>query len=70
VIEHFNEYRNSDFTGVIYNINGQVSQVYQTKITDIGFQLHGINVKDLPNGVYFVKLVAADREKVVKIVKY
>ena len=70
VIEHFNEYRNSDFTGVIYNIGGQVSQVYQTKITNIGFQVHGINVKDLPNGVYFVKLVTADREKVVKIVKY
>lgn len=70
VIEHINDYKNSNFSGVIYDINGRIIKGFTEKIYDRGYQYHGINLSDVPPGFYIVKLVTFDREKFFKIVKY
>ncbi len=70
VIEHINDYKNSNFSGVIYDINGRIVKGFTEKIYERGYQYHGINLSDVPPGFYIVKLVTLDREKFFKIVKY
>jgi hypothetical protein len=70
VIEHINDYKNSNFSGVIYDINGRIVKGFTERIYDRGYQYHGINLSDVPPGFYIVKLVTLDREKFFKIVKY
>lgn len=70
VIEHINDYKNSNFSGVIYDINGKIIKGFTERIYDRGYQYHGINLSDVPPGFYIVKLVTFDREKFFKIVKY
>lgn len=70
VIEHINDYKNSNFSGVIYDINGKIIKGFTERIYDRGYQYHGINLSDVPPGFYIVKLVTLDREKFFKIVKY
>jgi hypothetical protein len=70
VIEHINDYKNSNFSGVIYDINGRIIKGFTERIYDRGYQYHGINLSDVPPGFYIVKLVTFDREKFFKIVKY
>lgn len=69
-IEHINDYKNSDFSGVVYDINGRIVKGFSEKINDRGYQFNGINMSDVPPGFYIVKLVTLDREKFFKIVKY
>ena len=70
VIEHINDYKNSNFSGVIYDINGRIIKGFSEKIYDRGYQYHGIDMNDVSPGFYIVKLVTLDREKFFKIVKY
>jgi hypothetical protein len=70
LIEHINDYKNSKFDGVIYDINGRIIKGFSEKINDRGYQYHGIDLSDVPPGFYIVKLVTLDREKFFKIVKY
>ena len=70
LIEHINDYKNSKFDGVIYDINGRIIKGFSEKINDRGYQYHGIDMNDVPPGFYIVKLVTLDREKFFKIVKY
>jgi hypothetical protein len=70
LIEHINDYKNSKFDGVIYDINGRIIKGFSEKIHDRGYQYHGIDMNDVPPGFYIVKLVTLDREKFFKIVKY
>ena len=70
VIEHINDYKNSKFDGVIYDINGRIIKGFSEKIYDRGYQYHGIDMNDVSPGFYIVKLVTLDREKFFKIVKY
>jgi len=70
VIEHINDYKNSNFSGVIYDINGRIVKGFTEKIYERGYQYHGINLNEVPPGFYIVKLVTLDREKFFKIVKY
>jgi hypothetical protein len=70
LIEHINDYKNSKFDGVIYDINGRIIKGFSEKIYDRGYQYHGIDMNDVPPGFYIVKLVTLDREKFFKIVKY
>jgi hypothetical protein len=70
LIEHINDYKNSKFSGVIYDINGRIMKGFTEQIYDRGYQYHGIDLSDVPSGFYVVKLVTLDREKFFKIVKY
>jgi hypothetical protein len=70
IIEHINDYKNSNFSGVIYDINGRIVKGFTERIYDRGYQYHGINFNDVPKGFYMVKLVTIDREKVMKVIKY
>ena len=70
LIEHINDYKNSNFAGLVYDVNGRIVKTFSTKIEDRGYQYHGINFNDVPKGFYMVKLVTLDREKVVKVIKY
>ena len=70
LIEHINDYKNSKFSGVIYDINGRIMKGFTEQIYDRGYQYHGIDLSDVPPGFYIVKLVTLDREKFFKIVKY
>jgi hypothetical protein len=69
-IEHINDYKNSDFSGVVYDINGRIVKGFSETINDRGYQFNGIDMNDVPPGFYIVKLVTSDREKFFKIVKY
>jgi hypothetical protein len=70
LIEHINDYKNSELSGVVYDINGRIVKSFTEKIYDRGYQYNGINMSDVPPGFYIVKLVTLDREKFFKIVKY
>ena len=70
LIEHINDYKNSPFSGIVYDINGRIVKTFSDKIDERGYQYHGINFNDVPKGFYMVKLVTIDREKVVKVIKY
>lgn len=69
-IEHINDYKNSNFSGVVYDINGRIVKGFSETINDRGYQFNGIDMNDVPPGFYIVKLVTSDREKFFKIVKY
>ena len=42
---------------------------WEDKIYQKGFQLQGFTLESLPNGIYYVNLVTADRNKTYKIIK-
>ena len=69
-VEHHNDYEGSTFTAGIYNMFGQQVMNWSDVIHEKGFQLHGFQLNDVPNGTYLVKLTVADREKVYRIIKY
>ena len=57
-------------TIVVANMQGQILKAEKIEETDLGFQVKGIYMGDLPRGTYFVRMVMNDRDKVYKIIKY
>jgi hypothetical protein len=51
-------------------MQGQILKAEKIEETDLGFQVKGIYMGDLPRGTYFVRMVMNDRDKVYKIIKY
>jgi hypothetical protein len=57
-------------TIVVANMQGQILKAEKIEETDLGFQVKGIYMGDLPRGTYFVRMAMNDRDKVYKIIKY
>jgi len=57
-------------TIIVANMQGQILKAEKIEETDLGFQVKGIYMGDLPRGTYFVRMVMNDRDKVYKIIKY
>ena len=61
-----------DFLGA--TIADALSPRFRRPVEDIiyekGFQFHGFRMTDLPEGMYIVRLVTQDRDKIYRIVKY
>jgi hypothetical protein len=68
--EHHNDYENTKLQAVVYNMFGQQVMIWEDQIHQKGFQFQGFQLNNLPEGTYLVKLVAHDREKVYRIIKY
>jgi len=60
----------SPLTAMVFSQEGTLAKVYKDNITDTGFQTRGFYMGDLPTGVYFVRMVMNDRNKVYKLIKY
>ena len=69
-IEHHNDYEKTKVQAVVYNMFGQQVMIWEDQIEEKGFQFQGFQLNGLPEGTYLVKLVAHDREKVYRIIKY
>ena len=69
-IEHHNDYEGSTLRAAVYNMYGQQVMYWEDEIEQKGFQFQGFRLEGLPTGTYLVKLVAHDREKVYRIIKY
>lgn len=69
-IEHHNDYEKTKVQAVVYNMFGQQVMIWEDQIQEKGFQFQGFQLNGLPEGTYLVKLVAHDREKVYRIIKY
>ena len=69
-LEHHNDYEGSMLRAEIYNMFGQQVMIWEDRIQEKGFQFQGFQLTNLPEGTYLIKLVAQDREKVYRIIKY
>lgn len=69
-IEHHNDYGNTKIQAAVYNMFGQQVMLWEDQVYEKGFQFHGFQLTNLPEGTYLIKLVAHDREKVYRIIKY
>lgn len=61
--------RNADLDLFISDISGRVVYKYYTKV-NIGTQTISLDVPQLSNGVYFLKVVSDEEEKVLKMIKH
>ena len=60
----------SPLTAMVFDQMGNLVKVHKDNIEDTGFQTRGFYMGDLPTGVYFVRMVMNDRNKVYKLIKY
>jgi hypothetical protein len=54
---------------IVYDNFGREAMRWSDEIYEKGFQFQGFTMESLPNGIYYVNLVTADRNKTYKIIK-
>ena len=69
VFEYHTYLDEGDINAIVYDINGREAMRWTDKIHQSGFQFQGFSMADLPNGMYLVRLVTQDRDKVYRIIK-
>ena len=69
VFEYHTYLDEGDITAVVYGIDGREAMRWSDKIYQSGFQFQGFTMENLPNGMYLVRLVTSDRDKVYRIIK-
>ena len=69
VFEYHTYLDEGDITAVVYGIDGREAMRWSDKIYQSGFQFQGFTMENLPNGMYLVRLVTQDRDKVYRIIK-
>jgi hypothetical protein len=69
VFEYHTYLEEGDINAIVYGINGREAMRWSDKIYQSGFQFQGFSMQDLPNGMYLVRLVTQDRDKVYRIIK-
>ena len=69
VFEYHTYLEDGDINAIVYDINGREAMRWSDKIHQSGFQFQGFSMQDLPNGMYLVRLVTQDRDKVYRIIK-
>ena len=69
VFEYHTYLEEGDVNAFVYDINGREAMRWSDKIYQSGFQFQGFTMENLPNGMYLVRLVTPDRDKVYRIIK-
>jgi len=69
VFEYHTELESGMINAYIMDNFGREVMRWEDKIYQRGFQLQGFTLESLPNGIYYVNLVTADRNKTYKIIK-
>ena len=69
VFEYHTELESGMINAYIMDNFGREVMTWEDKIYQRGFQLQGFTLESLPNGIYYVNLVTADRNKTYKIIK-
>jgi len=69
VFEYHTYLEEGDINAIVYDINGREAMRWSDKIYQSGFQFQGFTMENLPNGMYLVRLVTPDRDKVYRIIK-
>lgn len=69
VFEYHTYLDEGDINAIVYSINGREAMRWSDKIYQSGFQFQGFSMENLPNGMYLVRLVTSDRDKVYRIIK-
>ena len=69
VFEYHTELNDGEINAFVYDMNGRPAMRWSDRIYQSGFQFQGFSIQDLPNGMYLLRLVTADRDKVYRIIK-
>ena len=69
VFEYHTELESGMINAYIMDNFGREVMRWEDKIYQRGFQLQGFTLESLPNGIYYVNLVTADRNKTYKVIK-
>jgi hypothetical protein len=69
VFEYHTYLDDGNINAIVYDINGREAMRWSDKIYQSGFQFQGFTMENLPNGMYLVRLVTPDRDKVYRIIK-
>ena len=69
VFEYHTELESGMINAYIMDNFGREVMRWEDKIYQKGFQLQGFTLESLPNGIYYVNLVTADRNKTYKVIK-
>ena len=69
VFEYHTELESGTISANIMDNFGREVMRWEDKIYQKGFQLQGFTMESLPNGIYYVNLVTADRNKTYKVIK-
>jgi hypothetical protein len=69
VFEYHTELESGMINAYVMDNFGREVMRWEDKIYQRGFQLQGFTLESLPNGIYYVNLVTADRNKTYKIIK-
>lgn len=69
VFEYHTELESGMINAYIIDNFGREVMRWEDKIYQRGFQLQGFTLESLPNGIYYVNLVTADRNKTYKVIK-
>ena len=69
VFEYHTELESGMINAYIMDNFGREVMRGEDKIYQRGFQLQGFTLESLPNGIYYVNLVTADRNKTYKVIK-
>ena len=69
VFEYHTYLDDGNINAMVYDMNGREAMRWSDKIYQSGFQFQGFTMENLPNGMYLVRLVTADRDKVYRIIK-
>ena len=69
VFEYHTYLDDDNINAIVYDINGREAMRWSDRIYQSGFQFQGFTMENLPNGMYLVRLVTSDRDKVYRIIK-
>ena len=69
VFEYHTELESGMINAYVMDNFGREVMRWEDKIYQKGFQLQGFTMESLPNGIYYVNLVTADRNKTYRIIK-